>query len=74
MPERSVAIVETRPRVGTLGLNARFMLVLLVGVAAGTYSSIGIASQLLVAWERNDIGRWFKRMRGQSDTQVAEPA
>jgi len=51
-----------------------FLLVLLVGVAAGTYSSIGIASQLLVAWERNDIGRWFKRMRGQSDTQVAEPA
>ncbi len=51
-----------------------FLLVLLVGVAAGTYSSIGIASQLLVAWERNDIGRWLKRMRGQSDTQVAEPA
>ena len=36
--------------------------------------SLVFAALLLVAWERNDIGRWFKRMRGQSDTQVAEPA
>jgi len=51
-----------------------FLIVLLVGVAAGTYSSIGIASQLLVAWERDDIGRWFRRLRGRPEGQVAEPA
>ena len=34
-----------------------FLLVIFVGVAAGTYSSIGIASQLLVAWEEGDLER-----------------
>ncbi len=51
-----------------------FLLVLLVGIISGTYSSIGLASQLLVAWERDDIGRWFRRMRGRPEGQVAEPA
>ncbi|TAJ18147.1 MAG: protein translocase subunit SecF [Dehalococcoidia bacterium] len=36
---------------------ASFLLVIFVGVAAGTYSSIGIASQLLVAWEEGDLDR-----------------
>lgn len=39
-----------------------FVLVLLIGVVAGTYSSIGIASQLLVAWESGDFGRLFRRV------------
>lgn len=43
-----------------------FLLVLLVGIISGTYSSIGIASQLLVAWENNDIGRFFQRLRGRA--------
>lgn len=54
-----------------------FLLVLLVGVLSGTYSSIGIASQILVAWERNDIGRFFRRITGRkpSDSELqAEPA
>ena len=38
-----------------------FLLVLLIGVVAGTYSSIGIASQVLVAWEAGDFGRLFRR-------------
>jgi preprotein translocase subunit SecF len=38
-----------------------FLLVILVGVAAGTYSSIGIAAQLLVAWEEGDLARLFRR-------------
>ncbi|MBI2766004.1 MAG: protein translocase subunit SecF [Chloroflexi bacterium] len=44
-----------------------FLLVLLVGIISGTYSSIGIASQLLVAWENNDVGRFIRRLRGQGD-------
>ncbi len=43
-----------------------FLLVLLVGIISGTYSSIAIASQLLVAWERNDIGRFWRRIRGRT--------
>ena len=39
-----------------------FLLVLLVGVIAGTYSSIGIASQILVAWEYGDFGRLWRRL------------
>ncbi len=39
-----------------------FLLVLLIGVVVGTYSSIGIASQLVVAWEAGDFGRIFRRV------------
>lgn len=38
-----------------------FLLVLLIGVVAGTYSSIGIASQVLVTWESGDLNRLFRR-------------
>jgi preprotein translocase subunit SecF len=34
-----------------------FLLVLVVGVVAGTYSSIAVASQVLVAWESGDFAR-----------------
>ncbi|MCC7364959.1 MAG: protein translocase subunit SecF [Dehalococcoidia bacterium] len=51
-----------------------FLLVLLVGILSGTYSSIGIASQLLVAWENNDIGRFFRRITGKGDTPAAVEA
>ncbi len=34
-----------------------FLLVLVIGVVAGTYSSIAVASQVLVAWEGGDFGR-----------------
>ena len=40
-----------------------FLLVLLIGVVAGTYSSIAIATQVLVAWESGDFGRLFRRVR-----------
>jgi len=50
-----------------------FLLVLLVGVIAGTYSSIFVAAQVLVAWEQHDIGRFFRRMtsRGEGEPQEA---
>ncbi|MBF8267427.1 MAG: Protein-export rane protein SecF [Dehalococcoidia bacterium] len=38
-----------------------FLVVLLVGIIAGTYSSICIASQLLLVWENGDIGKLFRR-------------
>jgi len=39
---------------------SNFILVLLVGVIVGTYSSIGIASQLLVIWDEGKFGRLFR--------------
>ena len=42
-----------------------FLLVLIIGVVAGTYSSIAIASQVLVAWEYGDLGRLFGRQTAQ---------
>lgn len=54
-----------------------FLLTILVGVIAGTYSSIGIAAQLLVAWEQGDLGRWLRLGRGGGGTtspEVAEQA
>lgn len=38
-----------------------FVLVLLIGIVSGTYSSIFNASQLLVVWENGEFGRLFKR-------------
>ena len=38
-----------------------FLLVLLIGVVAGTYSSIAVASQVLISWEYGDIRRLFRR-------------
>ncbi len=39
-----------------------FLLVLLIGVISGTYSSIFVASQLLVSWEQGDVPRVFQRL------------
>ena len=41
------------------------MLVLLVGVLTGTYSSIFNASALLVAWENGDFGRLAQKFVGR---------
>jgi len=40
-----------------------FILVLLIGVITGTYSSICIASQLLIVWERGGLSRFFRPFR-----------
>ena len=37
------------------------LLVLAIGAVAGTYSSIFIASQYLVMWDRGEVGRFFRR-------------
>jgi preprotein translocase subunit SecF len=40
-----------------------FILVLLLGIIVGTYSSIGVASQLVVVWERRGLGGLFRPLR-----------
>ena len=47
-----------------------FLLAILVGVVVGTYSSIAIAAQLLVAWEQGDLSRWFLRTARDNKAQV----
>ena len=36
-----------------------FLVVMLIGVVAGTYSSIAIASQMLVSWVQQDLSKFF---------------
>jgi preprotein translocase subunit SecF len=38
-----------------------FVLILLIGLISGTYSSIFNAAQLLVVWENQEWKRWFGR-------------
>ena len=40
-----------------------FLLVLMIGLISGTYSSICVASQILVSWELGEIGRTLRRIR-----------
>ena len=49
-----------------------FLLTILVGVIAGTYSSIAIAAQLLVAWDEGDFRRWWNRGRAAPAPEVVE--
>ncbi|MEZ4552583.1 MAG: protein translocase subunit SecF [Dehalococcoidia bacterium] len=44
-----------------------FLLVLLVGILSGVYSSVGIAAQLLVSWENGDFERLWGRFRGRRE-------
>ena len=39
-----------------------FLIVLFIGIIVGTYSSIWIASQILLVWETGDFGRLFRRL------------
>ena len=48
-----------------------FLWVLVLGVLVGTYSSIGIATNTLVAWESGDFRRLFGLVRRRAPTQAA---
>ncbi|HEY5639339.1 MAG TPA: protein translocase subunit SecD [Dehalococcoidia bacterium] len=48
------------------------LITLLLGIVAGTYSSIFIASQILVSWEDGDFGRIFRRLMPWRESE--EPA
>jgi preprotein translocase subunit SecF len=41
-----------------------FVLALIIGVISGTYSSICIASQVLVVWEQGTFGRIYRKVKG----------
>jgi preprotein translocase subunit SecF len=43
-----------------------FALILLVGLASGTYSSIFIASPILVVWETREWKTWFRGRRSEA--------
>lgn len=43
----------------------QFITVMLFGMLTGTYSSLFFAVPLLVTWEKGDLGRLFRRSRGQ---------
>lgn len=42
-----------------------FVLILMIGLISGTYSSMFIAAQLLVVWENQEWRRWFGRGRAE---------
>jgi preprotein translocase subunit SecF len=42
-----------------------FLLILLIGFVSGTYSSIFVASQLLVSWDEGDVPRLLRRVFGR---------
>jgi len=42
-----------------------FLLVLLIGVTTGTYSSVFIASMFLVTWQQGDIPKLWRRVTGR---------
>jgi preprotein translocase subunit SecF len=51
-----------------------FVLVLLVGIVSGTYSSIFNASCLLVTWENGELGRLLRRLTGRNSRLQPAPA
>ncbi len=48
-----------------------FVLVLLVGAVAGTYSSVAVASQIVVLWEEGSIRRWLFFLRAEDESMPA---
>jgi preprotein translocase subunit SecF len=51
-----------------------FLLVLLIGVSTGVYSSVFIASMFLVSWEQGDISGLWRRLTGRARRAPAPEA
>ena len=69
----SITVVITLSALYLFGGSStrEFVLALLIGVVAGTYSSIFNASQILVAWENGEIqGLWNRIFRRGSNSQA----
>jgi preprotein translocase subunit SecF len=49
-----------------------FLLVLLIGITTGAYSSVFIASMFLVTWEQGDIPRFFRKLTGRPAAPAPE--
>jgi preprotein translocase subunit SecF len=45
----------------------QFVMVLLVGMISGTYSSIFNAVPLLVVWQKGEVGNFFRRLLGRPE-------
>lgn len=73
----SLTVVLTISAMLLLGGSAirEFLLVLLIGIVAGTYSSVFVASQLLVSFDRGDFTNWLTNIRGgeRQDEPAASP-
>ncbi len=54
---------------GGSGIDS-LLITLLLGIVAGTYSSIFIASQILVSWEDGDFARIFRRIVPRRQVQA----
>ena len=58
---------------GGAGIDV-LLVTLLMGIIAGTYSSIFIASQILVAWEDGDFARLWRRIFPDARSPRRPPA
>ena len=47
-----------------------FLVAMLVGTVTGVYSSVFIASQILVSWDEGDVPRLFRRLTGRPERPV----
>jgi len=43
-----------------------FLVIMLIGLVSGTYSSIFVASQVLVSWDERDLGRLIRRRQAET--------
>lgn len=51
-----------------------FLIIMLIGLVSGTYSSIFVASQLLVSWDEGDLPRLLERFRRQRPRAIESSA
>ena len=49
-----------------------FLWAMLIGTATGVYSSVFIASQILVSWDEGDVPRLFRRIFGRREPEEYE--
>ena len=49
-----------------------FLLAMLIGTVAGTYSSIFFAAQILVSWDEGDLPRFLRRVFGREELEEEE--
>lgn len=54
------------------GSIREFLWAMLIGTITGAYSSIFIASQLLVSWEEGDVPRFFRRLFNRETAEEEE--
>jgi preprotein translocase subunit SecF len=64
----SITVVLTLLALILLGGDTirEFLIIMLIGLVSGTYSSIFVASQLLVSWDEGDMPRLLRRRPAES--------